>query len=1107
MHSKEVTKALREIFSIRGKRGKQKYGNRKTLIIHKIDQNINKFHGSQFNEFVQRLFSHPLFKGIYKDTYSEPHELFSNANFRIKKIENEFLWFENVFIHNADKINTYLSSQNIIDIAILNNNGGKALQTIDFLDNELGYSLWSIEYKTHIKKELMGENSTAYLSSIKDKGNKQLEFYIQQLIYKSESKNIYSFIDNLLAHLNLIRLDNSKDQAIHYADMFAAYFIPLEFDIDRNVETRKLFCMMNLSIIDQYNMLKKYLLNKKSKNLILEEFEKNMLNNILNYIEDVELKNLLNTELMMSDIDGRILEIIKEYTLSNYAITKKKINLLLQETPSATSLIEVYARNTLYLEDEVNNNLFDKISNKFKQILLAEESHDAINYIEKITIKFNLSSWVNPILFQLYNLIYTTEHKKDFSKRQMLILGTKVTPLSVKDFSYTKLFELLEIEQGKLSPYRFVKTFDTSIFKDEKDIEIFYLKYKKNTIILTDYLKNWANYLINQNKLLECASFLVDNYLDNNQYHYILPFEKLINAIEENNLSTMIIDIPIMYDIYHKKVDNSKIDERSEAYEDFIDTFDTHKPSNIFRENSVVNNKELYFLKYLAIPSIMDISSEFTSSIELKKERLEILNILDGFTKDKDEILTERNNLFDELVFEQLKASFNSSKIYVDVESLKIDKEYEYKRLYDIFLASKIIYNENDKNDENEFITIADSEEGTVLMPSSDLADIVVQIYKRLVEDFLKNEDYGLDKYLSTEIRHDVFFTQLRSSIEKYHLLTEIGENDEYEENSIWREEYQLISNNVTNAIDDRLKTFSRNIDLLLKQTNTWFNVIDSSSASLTGGMFDFLPTYERLKDLKFRLLEVENFNSFFNEILAFMWEVTYESTEHIKKKLEEEFKVTLLSIVDTLNDDIVEVTGSINTRKLLDAISLAKGNIIEDIDRVSSWLNRIEDDSKFYSMDSILRECTNMFKTTFINKEMKFVYTFIELNVELSYLEARAMMNSIFIALDNIIKYGEKEKSVYEIYIVIENKGNNEFVISIKNKFKLIGDLGVFTNELKKRLSPKYKQLSRQEGGTGLHKIYNLLTNVSDKFKIDIDVSNTEFKVLIGIKNENYND
>lgn len=1104
LKNKKIIKAIRDINPT----------NKLTLeSLKKIQKYINQFSINEIDDFLAKLFHFPLLNNYFNYVCPTLDDLFKKRTFKIKNIKREISWYKNIFIKHKEVINGFLLYQKEIDLLILNSKAEEALSKINEVTDLFGYSMWAIEYETHIKKELLSTTNIDYLNHIKKiNSNGAVDFFIQQLILKSESKNIYSFLDNFQTNLNLLReAEKDKDQiASDYADFFASYFIPLQFDSRRNVNTRTLSCMINLSIIDQYLMFKKYFSNKIMASKTLENYEIKEILILKNIINDNELNNLSkNRVVLLEDIDKQYMSIIKSYTNADYLDAYDKINELFKTDELSTVFVELFSRINIYLNKEFENKLFNRLANEIKYLLMLEKNYDSIRRIEGLCIKFNLSNWTIPILYQLYNIINVDDYRKDLSKNQMIILGNKITPISIDDFTYEKLFKHLNINESKLPNYRSLRTKNITSTQDKELINSHFTDYENQSIIKIDYLKDKAHYLIKNNFLLEAASFFVEKYLHNELVYVVLPFKELINEIEKLDSINPTIDIPIIYDIYNKRIKNDREDERKEKYEDFIDTFGEYRPSKIFKNIKSIDEREIYFLKNIAIPSIMDISIDFESSNELKIERLEILNILDSLIVDEN-ILIEKDNLLDQLIFEDLKASFNSSKLYVNIENLKSDKETEYLKLYDIFDTARNIQDEDTENltteedMEKNFITLNDTEEEMLLMPSSEISDIIVQIYKRLLEDFVKNENYGLNKYLSTEIRHDVFFTQMRVTFEKYNLLTEVGIDDNYEDNLIWLKEYSIVSTNILEKMNLKLKEFSNDIDMILKEANSWFNVKDVTE---NGGMFNFIGTYDRLTKLKKDLLKANDFSIFFDTCISFMWDLTYESSDEIKKRLQEDFKEQIIKIIDDLNDDISNLTTQLQFNKLKDSIALVRGEVAEDINIVTSWLNKVKEDTHKYSMISIIKECTSMFNETMSNKNVEInINEQIELfDINFSYIEARAILSSVYISLNNCQKYGLKENDKYLIDIDIITDDYSTMKVLIKNKIDLSKELQIeLVNGIKEKLSDKYKSLSTKEGGTGIHKIYNLLSNISNRFLIDISIEENKFILLIEVKYEN---
>ncbi|TOH65079.1 hypothetical protein, partial [Vibrio parahaemolyticus] len=113
--------------------------------------------------------------------------------------------------------------------------------------------------------------------------------------------------------------------------------------------------------------------------------------------------------------------------------------------------------------------------------------------------------------------------------------------------------------------------------------------------------------------------------------------------------------------------------------------------------------------------------------------------------------------------FDGLKTKFDTSKIFVDVDAIKNEKFERYKFLYELYQDA--ITTEPSISLEDEYTVIDDYNNEKTVVPSSNKTDVLSQIYREIVNDFVCNENYGLDKYLSADIRHGIFVSQIRSGI------------------------------------------------------------------------------------------------------------------------------------------------------------------------------------------------------------------------------------------------------------------------------------------------------------------------------------------------------
>nr|QKQ34329.1 hypothetical protein HPE44_07110 [Escherichia coli] len=135
----------------------------------------------------------------------------------------------------------------------------------------------------------------------------------------------------------------------------------------------------------------------------------------------------------------------------------------------------------------------------------------------------------------------------------------------------------------------------------------------------------------------------------------------------------------------------------------------------------------------------------------MKKERIAIIDLLLKEHDDAD-LLKEKDEIIDEISFEEIKQNMKQEKIFVDIENLKRAKLERYRYYFDALKDSLILGLEPPE----DFALITDDGNITAI-PSGDTNSIIHELLKELISDFVKNENYGLDKYLSADIRHGVF--------------------------------------------------------------------------------------------------------------------------------------------------------------------------------------------------------------------------------------------------------------------------------------------------------------------------------------------------------------
>lgn len=1055
---------------------------------------------SRCKSFIQRILSHPLCPIEFNYHYSTLDSFCEYPRIKFKNIETELVWFSTLFIKNKDYINKFLEQKKNLEITLLTKTGDEALIYVNNMIETFGYSFWLIEMKANILKELLELDTDEYLNEIKNNcKNDSVDFFLQELLRKSENKDKKDYLKNLIYTIDELRNTPNKNQN-DYSDLISSYFTPIEFDKKRNILDRNISCFSDFSLVDQYLLFKEFVKDHILFDSTLKDKLNQIVKEITNSISDECFINLVADKIKISEIDQQFLEIQKYYTVGNYEKTSTLIKKLLESNVNSTAFIEIFARCNIYLNQSLESTFFEKIAKLYQDIILCSpDSIQNIEKIERISIKFHLCSWSIPLLFQLYNLLVENKTKYAIARKKIKLLGKYVTFFGLDGYNFSDFVKTLKINSSQIPQHRKLKYVDTNLY-DVIEIEKLFEELGKETIIESDYYKLRAEYLIKNKRLSECITFVNNTFLKNKMLYLMLPISELVNLLETNQITEAELEIPILYDIYSKTVNADKDELKREAYENFIIKYDTHRPSIIFQDRNVLNLKEKYFLENICIPSIMDISPEFTNSKDLINERIEILNILTKLNGKDSIIEIERTKLLNEITLDKLHASINSCKIYVDVESLKSRSAHIYRSFYEI--ALKII--DSGEDSKKEFITLKDNDK----IAHSDLMALSTKIFFQLVDDFVLNQHYGLDKYLSTDIRHGIFFSQLRSCFEKFYLITDEKEPDHYEDNTYWETKFPIYNQNFFNKLNKIFSDFSKNVDSILENATNWFKVKTKVDDDLIGPMFQYMSFTTNLSKIKNIIISKGDFETFFNNLIDLMWDLTKENIIEVKNKINEELKRDLFFEMEKLKNQIDDLRVANPLSELNKNISNCNSALLEELEIISQWLDVAGVTNEEYDLKSIIEASLTTFKSISRQKVIKINTSNLDpLNKYVfNYRITRAFISSLLTALDNAIKYAHSRNN--KIDINIDNSINDsEIIITIKNK---IPDISEFQrqekiNFLNKKLSHSDESLITKEGGTGLYKIFNLLRNASENFKFEIDIDkNNYFLAIMRYKYEN---
>ncbi|MHA6183448.1 histidine kinase [Pseudomonas mohnii] len=1003
-------------------------------------------------------------------------------------------WLFGLFKRNASALKEFNSLRDKVSGYILRSLPDEALRTILEVE-ELSKCWWAICMKVHVMKELKKEDTKPYLLGLQASiPNANISNSVFRLQMMAESSSIRVFVGDIRARLQEYRTSGIQ-QAIESGDLESCRHLPQYLDSERKLDLAYLKIEGHESIIDQYTTFKEVVLELAANN----QLDRRLAGKIFELCEligDEELKCAVVPVVELSPI---VQKIVDDYTLGKYSEVVSSVeNLLVSGGKAVSGLIEIYAKSKIYLgSPHKRNTLFDTLASDFSSILQCEtNTAEKIEYITKFSIKFRGELWAKSISFHLLSILEETAESGivDLARLGTLALGEFNTPKAANKVFKMKLVDKEQL--AMLPDYRAAKYFIEEKNKDVVCEALFPVR--------SDYLKLRSSIYLDAGDVIGCVNFAISEYMKNSVNFYHLPFAKLCGLIVEVGKDGMddYIACLIALDVCAKELSLVFEEYKAELFEEFMLSNGTHRPSRIFTNRYLTSN-EIFFLQNICIPSQLDNLFQFRTNDEVVHERVAIIDLLiEAMPEKETQLRDERDNVLVTLFSEKLRAKIESGKLFVDVQALESMRKHVYTALFDQAksvvggILLEPVDSESALASSKDLFKVSESN----AIASTEKTEILYSIHVHAVEDFALNENYGLDKYLSAEVRHMVFVTQLRSCFEKTRLVT-VQKSGEYTSNEYWLARYNFVNPSITQSVDSFLRIFSEKVDIILNSTNERFRV--ETRKEVGSGIFDFTAYHHRLVKLSRVIDESNNADIFFNSLIDYMWEMASESAKLAQLLIANDLSVEVNDLITRLEESINEAKGDVAMIDLMQEIKTARSLFTSQIEVVVNWFKFVggQSSQNLERLGVVIEASVSSFESIYGHHECEISFTQSKSHLQLTYREARSLFIAIFTALENSVKYGSRCGSI-EIEHRVSDSHN---IIIIKNSIPAgeVDDPQALVKAQKEKWTPAHAPLNRKEGGTGLYKIFSTLTNTSDGFSFDIGAKHDEFVAIMSLKNE----
>lgn len=169
-----------------------------------------------------------------------------------------------------------------------------------------------------------------------------------------------------------------------------------------------------------------------------------------------------------------------------------------------------------------------------------------------------------------------------------------------------------------------------------------------------------------------------------------------------------------------------------------------------------------------------------------------------------------------------------------------------------------------------------------------------------LLVEYFNNKEVGLDKNLSSEIRHGFFGNLICSGPQNRHLLTELDGSGKYKSNQYWLEYYKMISSEILNKVDALLVKFSEDFNQIIEKAEQWMKVSLNSDDTDRVFVFNFtVEEFNMIRDLSDASVSVDEIT---NSMFQLFNEKLLSCLDTMKSKLNEVLLLRWMTCLLTLS-------------------------------------------------------------------------------------------------------------------------------------------------------------------------------------------------------------
>jgi tetratricopeptide (TPR) repeat protein len=614
----------------------------------------------------------------------------------------------------------------------------------------------------------------------------------------------------------------------------------------------------------------------------------------------------------------------------------------------------------------------------------------------------------------------------------------------------------------------------------------------------------------------EALRLVADAHRRNPKLHALFRITSLLDEIEQGTGKPPFeeIALSIAYHVANRFGGDARAGAEADAAEEYALSLGAALPSQIDPQATNVDG-ELFdiYLDQVCSPAVLDKFMAIENTDQVEIERLEICRILSerdlvGRQRYLDEIqeITRRRVVRER--FEQVERT----KIYVDTEGVKRQAERTLRDTYTRFAVALADVGEASERVRmmrkvQEILSEIDAD--GVRIHFTDLpASERELMFERLVRDFMRmlisSQEYGLEAYLSTRVRHGTMGNQLRSAFEVNSLITQ-RDGGVYQPDRFWPEALNLGYNPLAGWLSDRLARFSEAIDAAIEDLVR--RRVQVRSDTCPNGLFVFQSFNYDIIRLQSEIVPDTSFDVFLDKVIDQFWRVLELSLSAVRGYIEEDFLQVVHAIIDDLERDVVQELSGINSSLLRAAIAAARTQMSVTVANVANWFTLARDmERPDYEFGVAVEVATESIRVCHPSLDVQLARR-DEVTFECRGRSLESLVYLLFTAMDNAVAHSGFVDAAPEIALETTLAGGWLEMTLINSCVPVTGfeTINAKLAGLRARLDAEESEqnLAVTEGGSGYAKIIRILRHdLLTRFLLEFGYrSATEYAVKIGVE------